>query len=193
MRIEARLLAVSGMVLAMATLSFAEPPDGPQAEIRKIAEALEKGDMKTAQSMGKALAEKAEMEDIMHMFSLRSSKGEGVGPTANAIKPDGIEAKLLSILKRPMSAEQLKSEGPAIERMAYIAAAIGETVVHKAPKDKKGEMDPAKWKLWCEEMSKTGVALGKEIKGGNAKKVMEAAIKLDSTCKNCHGVFRDGG
>jgi hypothetical protein len=40
-------------------------------------------------------------------------------------------------------------------------------------------------------MSKAGVELGKEIKAGDPMKVKAAATKLDGTCKNCHGVFRD--
>jgi hypothetical protein len=127
----------------------------------------------------------------MNMFRLRTAKGEGVGPKPGAIKPDGIEAKIYDMTKRDAPAAQLKSDGEALQRMAYIAAAIGEIAAHKAPTEKKGEMDPAKWKQWTEEMSKSALELAKEIKGGDGKKVKEAARKLDSTCKNCHGVFRD--
>jgi hypothetical protein len=194
MTIPTRLFIVLSFALALAIWSngahTAFAADGPQADIRKIADALQKDDMKAAQAMAKTLAGTAEMEDIMHMFALRTSKGEGVGPKAGAIKPDGIEAKLMNMLKRPMSPEQLKSEAAAIERMAYISAAIGEIVVHKAPKEKTGEMDPEKWKQWSADLSKAALELAKEAKGSDGKKIMAAAIKLDNVCKNCHGVYK---
>jgi hypothetical protein len=194
MKSQTRLLLVAGPALALACWVCAQltaaPPDGPQAEVRKIADDLAKSDTGKARDAAKSVADKNELADVMHMFSPRTAKGEGVGPKPGAIKPDGIEAKLYSMTKRVAPAE-LKNDGEALERMAYITAAIAEIAGHKAPKEKKGEMDPAKWKQWSEEMHKSALDLAKEIKAGDPMKVKAAATKLDNTCKNCHGVFRD--
>src|SRR5262249_21194483 len=146
MKTPTRLLVVGGMALAFGfcfVTAAAAPADGPQADIGKIADALAKGDMKAAQDQAKAV--KADLEDVMHTFSLRTSKGAGVGPTPGAIKPDGIEAKLQNLTKRVMPAD-LKNDGAALERMAYITAAVAEIAKNHVPTEKKGEKDPAKWK-----------------------------------------------
>jgi cytochrome c556 len=40
-------------------------------------------------------------------------------------------------------------------------------------------------------MTKQADALGKAIEAGDAKAVKDAAAKLNGSCTNCHGKFRD--
>jgi hypothetical protein len=168
---------------------------GPRDEVRKIADALEKDDAMGAKTQAKALASKVDdLDDIMHMFSPRKpdgSGGEGIGAKPGAIKPDCIEVKIQYLGKRVVAAE-LKNEKAAFQRMAYITAAIAEIVLNKCPVEKKmGEKDPAKWKKWTEDMRDSALELAKAVKADDAAAVKKTAFKLDNTCRECHGVFRD--
>ena len=195
MRKHARLLAagvaavVCGFGFLAATGSAADDKD--RAAIRKVADAFEKGDPAAAKSQAKAIADKAELEDVMHLLALRKMGGEGIGPKPDVVKPDGIEAKIQGLGKRVMAAE-LKSNGPALERAAYITAAIAEIAQYKCPvKQKTGMKDPKQWTAWTEEMRDSALDLAKAVKAGDGMAVKKAATKLDGTCRNCHGVFRD--
>jgi hypothetical protein len=206
MRTHLRLLVVSSVTLALGFWLLAgagsgvaddkkeKKDNGPQADIRKIADLFEQGDLAGAKAQAKASAGKIEdLEEVMNLFALRKADGkggEGIGPKPGAIKPDGIEAKLQNLTKRVLPNE-LKNDNAALQRMAYIAAAIAEIAQSKCPVDKKmGEKDPAEWKKWSEEMSASALELAKSIKAGNATDVKKVALRLDGTCRNCHGVFR---
>src|SRR5262249_34263922 len=131
MRTRIRLLVVGAAILALGAWvlqgagpgTAADTDKGPREDVRKIADLIEKGDTAAAKTQAKAVAAKADLEDVMHAFSLRSSKGEGIGPTPGAVKPDGIEAKIQNMTKRPVPAE-LKEHGAALQRACYIAAAV---------------------------------------------------------------------
>jgi hypothetical protein len=174
---------------ANAPRAFAAPDDGPKADVEKIADALQKGDTKTAEELAKAVVAnvKDDLEEVMHLMSLRSAKGVGIGPKPGAIKPDGIEAKIQNWTKRVAPNELKGDEAKAYQRMAYITAAIGQV----AMKSDKGSKNPAQWKKWSEEMSTTAQKLAKDIEAGNPAEVKKTATALDNTCRNCHGVFRD--
>jgi hypothetical protein len=168
---------------------------GPRDEVRKIADALEKGDTSAAKTQAKAVASKVDdLDDIMHMFSPRKpdgTGGEGIGAKPGAIKPDCIEVKIQYLGKRVLASE-LKNDTVALQRMAYISAAIAEIAQNKCPIEKKmGEKDPAKWKKWTDEMRESALELAKAIKAADAAAVKKTAFKLDNTCRECHGVFRD--
>jgi hypothetical protein len=167
---------------------------GPNEELRKIADAFEKGDLAAAKTQGKAVADKSELEDVMHLFSPRKADGEGgegIGTKPGAIKPDCIEVKIQYLGKR-VAPQELKNDNAALQRMAFITAAVAEVAQHKCPVDKKtGEKDPAKWKKWTEEMRESALELAKAVKASDAMAVKKTALRLDGTCRNCHGVFRD--
>jgi hypothetical protein len=128
------------------------------------------------------------------MFSPRKadgSGGEGIGAKPGAIKPDCIEIKIQYLGKRVPPTE-LKNDGTALQRMAYLTAAIAEVAQNKCPVEKKtGEKDPAKWKKWTEDMRESALELAKAVKAADAAAVKKTAFRLDNTCRECHGVFRD--
>jgi hypothetical protein len=198
MRTHARLLAtgiatlVLGIWFGMSAGSNAADDKGPREDILKIADALEKGGDPAAKAQAKAVADKNELEDVMHLFALRKVKGEGIGPKAGPVpNQDGIEAKIMALAKRVPPAE-LKTDGAALQRAAYITAAIAEIAQYKCPVEKKtGEKDPAQWKKWTEEMRTAALDLAKAVKAADPMIVKKTATRLDGTCRNCHGVFRD--
>ena len=206
MRTHLRLLVAGSVTLAVGFCMLAgsgttaddkkdKAAKGPRDEVRKIADALAKEDTAGAKAQAKALAAKVDdLDDIMHMFSPRKpdgTGGEGIGSKPAAIKPDCIEVKIQYLGKRVLPTE-LKNDNAAFQRMAYITAAIAEIAQNKCPVEKKmGEKDPAKWKKWSEDMRESALDLAKAVKANDAASVKKTAFKLDNTCRECHGVFRD--
>src|SRR5262249_54929751 len=137
------------------------------------------------------IAKKYELEEIMHVFQLRTKKGEGVGEKSDKITPDGIEAYLINIGKKPLPMPRLTKEAAAIARAGAFATAVAEITERKAPEKKDGKKDPKNWIAWSKEMNAAGMELAKAAKSKDAKGVKDAASKLNSSCNNCHGDFRD--
>lgn len=188
----AALLVLGGLVLHLVENSRAAD-EKPAAElVRAIADTLAKGDLAGAKKQGTAFPKDTDLEDVMHLFQLRKNKGEGIGarPGPNP-QTDGIEARLQGLAKR-VTANDLKMESEALQRAAFITAAIAEIAQHKCPVDKKtGDKDPKQWQTWCEEMRQSALDLAKTVKEGEPMAVKKTATKLQSTCLNCHGVFKD--
>src|SRR5262249_20179893 len=95
-------------------------PDG----VQKVAAALEKKDTAGAKKLAEEIAKKVQMDDLMHLYALRTKKGLGVGGKAGAVSPDGIERKLMDLAKKPLDTKQLGDESPALTQMGYDIAAL---------------------------------------------------------------------
>lgn len=190
MRKHVRVLAVAvasalalGLVILPAGLAADEknPAAGP---VLKAAEALKKGDDASAKKEIEAL-KKMDLEGVMHLFKLRDKGGLGVGDKPGAVKPDGIEAKIIQMAKKAAPAD---AKPPATD-MGYIIAVIADVATGKCPVDKKtGEKDPKDWAQWSKDMKDGAMELAKAKSADEAKK---AAAKVNTACNNCHGVFRE--
>jgi hypothetical protein len=197
MKLNARLAGVGLVVLALGFWFLAtrggaaDDKGGASAAVLKIAQALEKKDMEGAKTQAKALAGKSEVEDVMHMFSLRRAKGHGVGPKPGAINPDGIEAKLIDLAKKAKPAAQITTEADALVEMGYIAAAIGEFAKAKPPEKDEGKKKKKDWLMWSGEMQEAALAFADAAKTKNPENIKKAATKLYASCNTCHAVFKD--
>jgi hypothetical protein len=145
-----------------------------------------------AEGKGKAadVAKNAPLEEVMHLFKLRTKKGLGVGDKPGAITPDGIEAKLIGLGKKTDPAD-IKKNGAAYEKMAKITAAIADVTMEHTPKQAQGPKTPAAWKKFVEEMKAGAKDLTESAKDGDAAKVKTAANKTVGACNECHTIFRD--
>jgi hypothetical protein len=187
--------AALSVVIALALTSVENRTAADDAEIRgdilKLASAIENGN-DGAKSQAEVIAKKAELEDVMGLFRLRTKKGIGVGDKPGVIKPDGIEAQIMNLGKRELRKEQLAAESVDLARAAYIAAAIAEIAEAKCPVDRKqGEKDPNSWRKWAEDMHKSALELAKAANAHKGREVKTAANKLNSSCNACHAVFRE--
>jgi hypothetical protein len=196
MKLNARLTGVSLIVSALGFWFLANPGSAADDKnssgpVLRIAEALEKKDMDAAKKQAAALADKSEVEDVMHMFSLRRAKGFGVGSKPGAINPDGIEAKLIDLAKKPKAAAQITAEGDALVQMGYVAAAIGEFAQAKPPAKDEGKKKKKDWLAWSADMKESALAFAEAAKTKNPAAVQKAASKLYSSCNTCHAVFKD--
>jgi Cytochrome C' len=207
MRLNARVLAVSGVVLALGVCLFSAVGLGTAADdkekkevtdaVLKMADAFEKGDNAALKKQTEDLCKDppagkgTPLGTVMELLKLRSKDGLGIGATPGAITPDGIEAKIQEMAKKAPSAAVLGKQGADLEKIANITGAISQVAEFYTPKKKVGDKDPKDWKNWTEDMRAGSADLAKAIKAKNEKDIKTAANKLNSSCNNCHGVFRD--
>jgi len=163
-----------------------------KANILKLADVMAQKDMDAAKKQAQTIAAKVdEVEPVMDLMKPRGDGGLGVG-TAGKVTPDGIEKKLLAMGKTPLSAPQAKDQGEALARAGYEVAAIAEVAKNKCPvKKKEGQKDPKDWAQWCDDMRQAALDFSDAAKAKDAGRLKAATSKLNSTCSNCHSVFRD--
>ncbi|HMC66825.1 MAG TPA: cytochrome c [Gemmataceae bacterium] len=199
MKTHLRLFGVGTAALALgvwflAAVGSNAADDGDvRGSVRKLATALEKKDA-DAKKQAAAIAEKIEgIEEVMNMMSPRRGNkgGEGVGNEPNKIRPDGIEAKIMALAKKPLTNKELEAEAAALERMAYIAAAIGEVAHAKPQGNGNGKKKKKDWLTWSQEMNEAALELAAAAKKKDAAAIKTAASKVEAKCTSCHDVFKD--
>jgi cytochrome c556 len=176
-----------------AALQMSEAADKEQFDAEKAkatALASLKADPK-ASTEPVALDEKAELIDLMNLLRLREKGGLGFGekPTPPA-SSDGIESRLMGWAKRAPAGAELAKQADDIARAAYIMAAISELTEAHTPKKKEGDKDPKDWKQWTDDMREGSLELATAARMKDSAAIKKAANKLNASCNNCHGVFR---
>jgi hypothetical protein len=193
------VLLVGGAVLALAvgTLASGAGPaadsKGALKDIESTAVEFEKGNVDAGKKAAKEIAGKYELDDAMHAFGLRTKGGVGYGEKPGQFTPDGIEAKLINLgkAKEARIKSDLANESKALTRAAYVSMVLGYVATDKGPLKKEGNKDPKDWAKWSKDMIDASEALAKAAKAQNPADVKKAATSLNSSCNNCHGVFRD--
>jgi tetratricopeptide (TPR) repeat protein len=204
-------LSNGALLIALLTQSTKEGTTDPQlATLRAAAvelyKAFDKKEMDKAKKQLDALANlkpdaKADVQPVaiddmadimlMNLMKLRSRGGLGLGPKPGEISPDGIEAKLLSLTKRPLPKDVLAKEAEALEQAGYIMAAISQMAEAKTPAKKMEDKDPADWKQYTVEMREGALEFAAAAKAKDANKLKEVATKLNASCTTCHKKFRE--
>ena len=160
--------------------------------LKKLIDLFEKDkDKKEIAKAAEDLDKKTDLKHIMWAaYKPREKGGLGVGPKANAIRPDGIEAKLINMSKKEMPAAQLAKEGPAIMRMAETAKAMADIAERNTPKKNEPKKPIADWTKANKAQRDAAQELIDAVKANKADKVLEATNNLYHSCTNCHSVFR---
>jgi hypothetical protein len=163
--------------------------------IQKIADALEKKDSEQAKKLAEEVAKSHDLEDVMNLMGKRDPAGKakrfGVGKKPGAITPDGIEAKIQNMGKKPLSQPQIDKEAADLAEMAYRVAAIAEVAHAKPPEKDEPKKKKKDWLQWSGDMQKKALALAEAAKAKKPTDIKNAMTTLNSTCNECHGVFRD--
>src|SRR5262245_16768704 len=201
MRTYARLLHVGLVMLSPGLLSVAiagcgsaaretdVPDENLGQDIVKLADAIELEDWPAANQQATDIARRLDnIKRPMHLMQFRSGmRGAlGVGENPGEIKPDGIEMKIRSLAKEPLSMEQFKAEAEPLARMAYIAAAIGEVVEAKPPDSDDGDQKREEWVRWAREMKEAAIELAAAAKADDPQQLQTKAGKLYGKCNGCH-------
>jgi hypothetical protein len=162
--------------------------------VLKIAAALEKKDNTAAAAEAKALAKSLkdfdEIENVMAVFKLREKNGLGVGSKRDGIVPDGIELKLLGIARDAPGQNAANKEAEALEKMAYVIAAVAEVALAKPPDRDEGKKKKKDFIRWAKDMRDAAPGLAVAAKSKSPAEIQKAAAKINSACTNCHSVFK---
>jgi hypothetical protein len=160
--------------------------------VLRLTDALEKKDAAAAKKQVADLANKVgEVENVMALFGPRKGDkgGLGVGPTAGAIKPDGIEKKLEVLGDNAPTAEALAKEAGALTRMAYNAAAIA--LLAEAVPNAKGKAARKTWEGYAQDTYAASLQLAEAVGAKDAGNVKTTAMRVGLGCTACHEKFRD--
>jgi hypothetical protein len=197
-----RLLQIVSVGAALASCMLLAGPGGAgdnrvrKAEVRKavqaIADDLEKGDRAAAKKRATGLAARLEDDhqpDVWTPLRPRRYGGIGVGDRPKAIQPDGIELKLLTLEHHALTPTQLKREAAALERMAFVTAAVGEVALVIRPQGLKLQKGKKAWADDSEATRRAALELAAAARSGDPRAVQKAAARLNSHCVRCHIVF----
>jgi hypothetical protein len=202
MKKRARVLVLGAAVLslvigflAVASSGAADDKADLRATVQKIADAIQNKDMDQAKKLAQEVAKGNDVEDVMHLMNKRDAAGKakvfGIGKKPNAINPDGIEAMIQNLSKKPRPQTQIEKESPALVEMAYRIAAIA-TIAHAKPPEKdEPKKKKADWMEWSADLEKTAISMADAAKAKKPVDVKNAAAKVNTTCNTCHAAFKD--
>jgi len=166
-----------------------------RSTIQKIADALEKKDSDQAKKLAEEVAKNHDVEDVMHLMSKRDLAGKakvfGVGKKPGAVTPDGIEAKVQNMGRKPLPQAQIDKESADLAEMAYRVAAIAEVAHAKPPEKDEPKKKKKDWMEWSDDMKKSALALADIAKTKKPVEIKTAVATLNSNCNTCHAVFKD--
>jgi len=185
------------LVAAPSTRSADDEEEEEKANVKEAKKATEKlkglidaiaaGKAKDVPALAKALNGKTDLKHIM-WAAYKPGEKAGVGVGADAT---GIEVKLITISKKPLTAAQLQKEGADLIRMAQVAQAMNEIAEMNTPAKNQGKKLIVDWKKF-NAAQKTGAQdLINAVNKNDPKAAQTAATNLYSSCTNCHAEFRD--
>src|SRR5262249_50434523 len=116
--------------------------------------------------------------------------GLGVGPVPGKILPDGIDLKIKDLAEEKPSADDLKKNAEAYQRMLTVSAAIAEIAGYATPPKARAGTPPGAWKAFNDDMKKGVKELSEPLKPGKPDLVQKKALDLSASCSGCHSAYR---
>lgn len=190
-----RTLIVGGLALALGltTSALALALQGKKGSLEPLDALAKKAQDATFAEECKKAAGSLELDPVMHSFKPRAKGGFGIGMKAGLVpaNQDGIEAYLPTLSKKGLSAADAGKLADPIIAMCNRVLAIAEVSDHLWPESKESSKSKKKW-LDLNEIMKVGAKdLSEAVSTKNYAGVKKAASKLNSSCTDCHSVFRD--
>jgi hypothetical protein len=192
-----KVLAAGAAVLVLSLFFLA---GDAAAGLREDADELVKSGAEKPDELTKAGAEFTKknkidndsIKDVMDFLGKRdaTSTAWGVGDKPGAIKPDNIEFKIKDLQRKALDGKQLEKEAAALVEMANRTAAVGSIALASPPQRDMPDKTIKDWKKFSEEMIKSSREFAKAVKTNDPDAVQKAARKLDTSCADCHAVFR---
>jgi len=180
-------VAVTGLAYQPAPAALFPDDEEIAKAVKGIASAVASG--KSATKEAKALAEKADLEDVMAAFKPKDKGGFGAGAGAVG-SVDGIEALIQALAKKEPDKATVKKGAADWVKAAEVSRGIAEVADFYANKHKAAKKDPKKWKQYDEDMKKTAEDFAKAAKSEDPAAIHKAAKGLNDSCINCHADFR---
>ena len=190
-----RTLIVGGLALALGltTSALALALQGKKGSLEPLDALAKKAQDATFAEECKKAAGSLDLDPVMHSFKPRAKGGFGIGMKAGLVpaNQDGIEAYLPTLSKKGLSAADAGKLADPIIAMCNRVLAIAEVSDHLWPESKESSKSKKKW-LDLNEIMKVGAKdLSEAVSTKNYAGVKKAASKLNSSCTDCHSVFRD--
>ena len=159
-----------------------------QATVIAAGESLASGDASKVKEL-----EKFDLDPIMHSFKPRARGGIGFGPMVGFVPPneDGLESKLISLAKKPLSPADATRLESAISVAAHQILAIAMVSDSKWPENKDKSKSKEKWAEFNTIMKDSAKDLAAAAKSKNSAKIKSSASSLNRSCNECHTAFRD--
>jgi hypothetical protein len=131
---------------------------------------------------------------IMDPFKQKEKGGEGL-PDSLYLNPklkklNGIEELVRELARKKPAPATLAKAKDELVPLAYRLAVVGSITHQYAPNAKQGEKDPEDWRRWSINMRDAAVELAEAAKKGDVEEVNKAATRLNTSCTQCHGIFR---
>ena len=193
-RLSPRLTVGAALLLGVTLLSSPARGDDEDKEVKAAAEAVKKLagnlDAKDVDKQAAAIAQKHDIEYVMHQFKPRNKGGLGIGAAPIPGVKDSIELAIIDFSgKKGIDPNVLKQNQADLVKMAQVTRAIAEINQHnKVP---PGKANPGKWKTYNNDMKASAKDLEDAAKAGDPMKFKAAATKLNASCTGCHEDFRD--
>jgi hypothetical protein len=147
--------------------------DRKEADVKKDAEAMLK---------------KHGLDHVMYQFKPRARGfGLGVGPVPGKIQPDGIDIKIKDLAENKPTADDLKQNADAYQRMMTVSAAIAEIAGYATPPKAAPATPPGAWKAFNDDMKKGVKELADAFKSGKPDLVQKKALDLSASCSGLVG------
>jgi hypothetical protein len=191
---------VEAAILAAYTLSAKDPNAGGAAQLRGAALAAGKMDLTKLAAFGSTVASapkapadnkaiNVELASLMVIFRSKAKGGEGIYADLQyqpkLKNQNGIEALLSALAAKKITDDNLAKIAKELPNFAYRMAVVASITHGKAP-DKKA----AEWHDLSIKMRDTSIALAEAAQKKNTSGVFKAAQALESSCIDCHSVFK---
>jgi hypothetical protein len=132
-----------------------------------------------------------DLDEVEMLYKPRVRGGLGVGPPVAGNNRDGIEFRVMALARKAPTPAELDADAEHIARAAAVTAAMADLLDAYTPDKKMGQKDPNDWKLRLGEMRTAAAALEAAARDKHPNRVRAAAAKLQTSCAECHNVFRD--
>jgi hypothetical protein len=199
---------VEAAILAGYTLSAKNPKDEAVSTLRGAAlqasAAARKNDLKKLSDFKKSITTApkapAEIKDIklylhatepmMKGFLSKAKGGEGIHaelmyqPKLKNL--NGVEALIGALATKKISDDNLAKVTKELPLLAYRVAVMGSLTYEFTP-----AKDAEKWREYSAAMRDSSITLADATNKKSAAGVMKAALALESSCIDCHSVFKN--
>jgi hypothetical protein len=135
-----------------------------------------------------------DLGDLMNLLKPKAKGGEGLAPElqSNArLKGalNGVEEKIRNLAMKKLTADRLSKETKELGLLGYKVAVLGElTFFYPAPRKGKGTQKD--WEELSFQMRDASLDLAASAARKDVDATFKAADKLNSSCSQCHSLFR---
>lgn len=178
---------VAVLLLSLLSVSGQPPVNRPTGEVKEIAKLLA-GGKDPAAKIAALRKRYADLDEVAVVFKPRRRGGIGFGPKANN---DGIEIKLMMLVKKGLSDEELKKQKDDLLEMSHTLLAMAHILEAYKPAKAVRDKTPADWMRHVAAMDEAAEELIVAIKKGKPAEVKAAARAVNNACNECHTVHRD--